>query len=343
MNRWGARLAVATPAFSCLVLTLVGPTRADLPASLAAVPTWLQGDAATRAAALAGLLAWALTLWLAAAVAATLASRAPGALGRAAGAVSGRIAPAVLRTTLQAGIGAGLSLTIVTTSVAGAGVAMMASPAGAATRAASGPAGQSFTWPDLGRPVGSSTGTTTEPAPVLAPPSAAATPAWPDLDRGPASGQPASEQQILPSPSAAAASVTPSTWPDLARPAGGPGAGASSIPAPATPSAVPGTQATTPAPPTRPTTPDAPTPAPLRAELTPDPDGAVVVMRGDTLWGLAAQWIRTSTGQVATDSQVAVAWPQWWQANRAVIGDDPAHLLPGQRLSPPPALLASSP
>lgn len=59
--------------------------------------------------------------------------------------------------------------------------------------------------------------------------------------------------------------------------------------------------------------------------------GEVVVAQGDTLWGLAAA--RLPGG--ATDATVAEAWPTWWAANRAVIGDDPNLLLPGQHLLPP--------
>ena len=53
--------------------------------------------------------------------------------------------------------------------------------------------------------------------------------------------------------------------------------------------------------------------------------------QGDTLWGLAAA--RLPGG--ATNAKVAEAWPTWWAANRAVIGDNPNLLLPGQHLLPP--------
>lgn len=57
----------------------------------------------------------------------------------------------------------------------------------------------------------------------------------------------------------------------------------------------------------------------------------VVVTAGDTLWSLAAARL----GPGASDAEVARAWPGWWEANRAVIGDDPHLLLPGQRLVVP--------
>ncbi|MGJ7440307.1 LysM peptidoglycan-binding domain-containing protein [Aquipuribacter sp. MA13-6] len=66
-----------------------------------------------------------------------------------------------------------------------------------------------------------------------------------------------------------------------------------------------------------------------RPALQRDPE--VVVRAGDTLWDLAAEHL----GPGATDDEVARAWPSWWQANRAVVGDDPDLLLPGQRLVVP--------
>lgn len=54
----------------------------------------------------------------------------------------------------------------------------------------------------------------------------------------------------------------------------------------------------------------------------------VVVHRGDSLWSL----VEAHLGPGATDAEVALTWPTWWQANRATIGEDPHRLLPGQRL-----------
>lgn len=61
------------------------------------------------------------------------------------------------------------------------------------------------------------------------------------------------------------------------------------------------------------------------------PDGVVVVRRGDTLWGIAARHL----GPEASAAEVAEEWPRWYAANRAVIGDDPDLLAPGDRLRPP--------
>ena len=58
---------------------------------------------------------------------------------------------------------------------------------------------------------------------------------------------------------------------------------------------------------------------------------AVVVAPGDSLWLLAA----TRLGPAARAAAVAEAWPQWYFANRAVIGADPDLLVPGQVLHVP--------
>ena len=61
------------------------------------------------------------------------------------------------------------------------------------------------------------------------------------------------------------------------------------------------------------------------------PGTDVVVRSGDTLWTLAAEQL----GPLATDLEIAEQWPRWFQLNRAVIGDDPSLLLPGQILRAP--------
>jgi hypothetical protein len=59
----------------------------------------------------------------------------------------------------------------------------------------------------------------------------------------------------------------------------------------------------------------------------------VTVLSGDTLWDIAA----SAMGPGATDVEVALEWPRWFEANRAVIGQNPDVLLPGQILQPPSA------
>ncbi|MFN2538936.1 MAG: LysM peptidoglycan-binding domain-containing protein [Mycobacteriales bacterium] len=78
------------------------------------------------------------------------------------------------------------------------------------------------------------------------------------------------------------------------------------------------------------------TSAPRPSDVPPPPrdaapGGQVVVQRGDSLWAIA----RHSLGPSATARQVAEAWPQWWAANRSVVGDHPDLIHPGDRLSAP--------
>lgn len=60
---------------------------------------------------------------------------------------------------------------------------------------------------------------------------------------------------------------------------------------------------------------------------------AVRVRPGDSLWLIAARRLGPSAGP----AQIAAAWPRWYRANRATIGDDPALIMPGQVLTPPAA------
>lgn len=90
--------------------------------------------------------------------------------------------------------------------------------------------------------------------------------------------------------------------------------------------------------PPAPATADLVTAPPSRAAVRPEPV-PVVVLAGDSLWSLA----RTHLGPGATDTEVAAEWPRWWHANRALVGDDPDHLLPGQQLLPPDAASPRSP
>jgi nucleoid-associated protein YgaU len=61
-------------------------------------------------------------------------------------------------------------------------------------------------------------------------------------------------------------------------------------------------------------------------------DERVVVRRGDSLWTIAARHLPPG----ADDADIARAWPRWYAANRAVVGDDPDRLRPGQLLVRPP-------
>ncbi|MBT2536677.1 LysM peptidoglycan-binding domain-containing protein [Arthrobacter sp. ISL-69] len=68
------------------------------------------------------------------------------------------------------------------------------------------------------------------------------------------------------------------------------------------------------------------------ARQQPASAGPVTVVAGDSLWSIAARGLG---GSPASDVDVALEWPRWYQANRAVVGDNPDVLLPGQVLRPP--------
>lgn len=57
----------------------------------------------------------------------------------------------------------------------------------------------------------------------------------------------------------------------------------------------------------------------------------VVVVRGDTLWSIAAR----ALGPEATPAQIAAEWPRWYAANRDVIGPNPDIIRPGEILTAP--------
>ena len=63
----------------------------------------------------------------------------------------------------------------------------------------------------------------------------------------------------------------------------------------------------------------------------PDTVGSVVVLRGDSLWAIAARHLPAG----ADDAHIDRAWRAWYRANAAVVGSDPNYILPGQILLPP--------
>lgn len=82
-----------------------------------------------------------------------------------------------------------------------------------------------------------------------------------------------------------------------------------------------------------PSNPTPSTSAPVRHAPVPEPTGSsVTVAPGDSLWLIAAHRL----GSHATQTQIAHAWPEWYAANRAVVGANPDHIEPGEHLSAPP-------
>lgn len=73
---------------------------------------------------------------------------------------------------------------------------------------------------------------------------------------------------------------------------------------------------------------------PVRAEQgTPLALIEVTVLAGDTLWDIASRHL----GPAASDVDVALHWPRWYEANKSQIGESPHVLLPGQILKAPSA------
>lgn len=73
---------------------------------------------------------------------------------------------------------------------------------------------------------------------------------------------------------------------------------------------------------------------PLTRPATRDsvaPPRVVEVRPGDSLWSVAARYL----GPGASAGDIAEAWPDWFEANRSVIGDNPDVIRPGQLLVVP--------
>jgi hypothetical protein len=156
-------------------------------------------------------------------------------------------------------------------------------------------------------------------------------------------GTGAGAASAAPAPSASLSAVS-LDWPaaagapaslDWPAPVDGPGTPAPSA-APATPAVLiaPAAPVTTPALVADPELVRAPTPdevVQVAGPAAPQPTADVTVTAGDSLWSLA----RAALPSDATAQEVAQAWPSWWAANRAVIGDDPDLIHPGQSLRAP--------
>jgi len=238
-----------------------------------------------------------------------------------------RCAPPVVRRALVLALGASLGLGMATGASA-------ADPTGAPTGqpvASSSTSATAVTVPDdldLGWAVTSSAGTD----------DGGTTPAATSPGSSATSGTP------TPEPSAVAATDDPATDGPAADGAAADGAAANGAPSTSDPASTATASPSAPPPPAAsagPARPDAPaaaspTPAshllapPVRPAAGTEP-ATVVVLRGDSLWRIAARHLPAG----ADDAQIAAAWPAWYQANADVIGADPGLLLPGQVLVVP--------
>lgn len=71
--------------------------------------------------------------------------------------------------------------------------------------------------------------------------------------------------------------------------------------------------------------------APARPAVAEHTTAAIVVSPGDSLWRLAAERLDPA----ASAAEITASWHRLYDANRAVVGVDPDHIEPGQRLTPP--------
>lgn len=77
-------------------------------------------------------------------------------------------------------------------------------------------------------------------------------------------------------------------------------------------------------------------PAPPIRSLQPEPlSGMYVVQPGDSLWRIAERTLAARDSGTVTSADIARFWPTVYEANRALIGEDPNLILPGQALQIP--------
>ncbi|MCL9795378.1 hypothetical protein MXD58_013925, partial [Frankia sp. AgKG'84/4] len=120
-----ARLASAVGAIgTAIILIVVGPAAADLPASAGSVPDWFTADPERALVTVVAAVAWLCLLWLCLGVLLGVAAAIPGAVGRLSAALARLILPRAMRRLLEVGLGV--------TLVAGIGPVMAAMPAAAA-------------------------------------------------------------------------------------------------------------------------------------------------------------------------------------------------------------------
>ncbi|HEY0120135.1 MAG TPA: hypothetical protein VGC04_15265 [Cellulomonas sp.] len=279
-------------------------------AALTARVAWLAGHAATARldglVELAVLAAGALALtWPAVSAgiaAACLTMRGAGHAWRRGEACVHRFAPTVVRRVLVAVLATGLGAASISTASA-AGLPPPTSPTPTASAVASavatiaGAATPDGAGVDLGWVVTAFTAQTAAD------------------DAGTASSLPVPPD---PSPATAAAGAD---VPVTARPSATGGAGSGGdAPEMARPPFAAGASGQT-----------AVTPRPAADDASGTEDATVVVLRGDTLWAIAARHLPPG----ASDAEVAAAWPAWYAANATTIGSDPGLILPGQVLAVP--------
>ena len=340
--------ALKAPLTLCALVALGLGLRWVTAGSIAAASTH---DLTSMAFLTVGAVAWVAYTWLVLAVLATALERLPGTLGRAASAVTTRITSQVSRTLLRSALGVA-AVTPLTIGVAHAtpeapnhhlwltaepaSTASVTTPRAAAPYAAAHPLGTRAT--ELWRPV--------EPRSTVAlgTPSHTQTPESPTHPDTPAArpDSPA-DWRSTERPSTLRLAETPPRTPT-------PGTTRVAVPTPPRPdrprSNRPSGQLNERGanqderPSGRVGVPDRPTiGAPTRytdiRSGRPIRPTTRVVGPGESLWSIAA----TELGPNATTTQIATRWPDWYAANRALIGPDPNLIRPGQVFrTPAPAV-----
>jgi hypothetical protein len=302
------------------LLAFLRPDFRALAHGLAAPNAWLARDGVDRILiALAGAALWVTAAWVALGLLATFAGRLPGAAGRLSTHAGQLLVPRVFHRVIAGSAGLGVLLAPVAAGAKTAPLrpapshitATRSAPAvpvhlqplrSTAVRSVPGSGVRAPTWP-VG-PAAHPSSRPRSPGPVPAP-------TWPATRPAPSRQAPSRQAPSRQAPSRQAPSRQAPSGPAPS----GPARPSGSAPGPHTPS--------------RPSAPPHANPHSGR----PGPAAAhVTVSPGDSLWLIAARRLDPD----ATPAQVAAAWPRWYAANRAVIGDDPALIRPGQVLAAPP-------
>ena len=76
---------------------------------------------------------------------------------------------------------------------------------------------------------------------------------------------------------------------------------------------------------------------PISSVQTDPRGGTYIVQAGDSLWRIAERTLAARDSGAVTSADIARFWPTVYRANRALIGDDPNLIFPGQPLQIPEA------
>lgn len=299
-----ALLGVAGP---CAVTALLPSPRVQMAALNSPQPDAVAGGLALL---LATGVTWLLMVWGLLVLVVAVAHRLPGAIGRAAGRLLAAITPALVRRVVLTAAGVSMAAGLAACGVQEPGMAPASLPTASAVVSTS---------PGTAVPAMASAATSTPSGPIDRDPLADFAidldwPMSPATDRVPAGIRPTAT--LAPTPAAAhadTASIAPASAAaaEEATPAGAAAADAFVTTASAaSESAV--HRATSP-----------------RAGRGTGAE--VVVLRGDTLWSIAARRLPAGSSAAVIDG----AWRAWYSANADTIGTDPNLIKPGQILRDP--------